>query len=415
MSGGPTEGQRARERAVRIVRTLRDHGHTAYLAGGCVRDELLGLDPKDYDVATDAEPGVISSLFPRTSEVGAAFGVVLVHHGPGRVTEVATFRKDFGYADKRRPDRVEFTDAEHDARRRDFTINALFLDPFEPDESKRVIDFVGGREDLTRGIVRAVGDPAERLDEDHLRALRAVRFACRLGFRLDDATAAAITTHAAALAGVSRERIGDEVRRMLGHPSRADAVVLLTRLGLDAPVLNEPHTETGVALLGGLPGDASVPLALTAWAIDRHGPGAGEHAAAWRDALCLSNDERDSVGRILKHLDMLRSGWIGLPVAGQKRAAASPGFGEARTLLALIDPDAEAAVARRLDELAGIGTGLWPEPFLDGGILIQMGLRPGPDFARILNGVFDAQLEGRVNDRDEAERLARELADDRGV
>ncbi len=416
MSDGPNEGGGPRERAVRIVRTLRDHGHTAYLAGGCVRDELLGLSPQDYDVATDAEPGVIASLFPRTSEVGAAFGVVLVHHGPGRVTEVATFRKEFGYSDKRRPDRIEFSDARHDARRRDFTINALFLDPFEPDESKRVIDYVGGVEDLKRGVVRAVGDPDERLAEDHLRALRAVRFACRLGFRLDEATAEAITEHAAELAGVSRERVGEEIRRMLTGPARAEAVRLLTRLGLDAPVLDEPHRDTEPGLLGELPGDASVPLALAAWAIDRHGPeGAAGCVAAWRASLCLSNDERDTMRRILEHLGSLRGGWSGLSVAGQKRAAASRGFDGARVLLRLLDPAAEARVARRLGELAGIGEGLWPEPYLDGSILIDMGLTPGPDFARILNAVYDAQLEGRVSDRAGAERMARELAGVSGV
>ncbi|HHN77166.1 MAG TPA: hypothetical protein ENK11_00625, partial [Phycisphaerales bacterium] len=254
------------------------------------------------------------------------------------------------------------------------------------------------------------------LAEDHLRALRAVRFACRLGFRLDGATADAITEHAAELAGVSRERIGDEIRRMLAGPARAEAVRLLTRLGLDAPVLNEPHTDAEPVLLAGLPDDASVPLALSAWAIDRHGPDeAAERAAAWRGALCLSNDERDTVRRILEHLESLRSGWGGLPVAGQKRAAASRGFDEARVLLRLIDPDAEARVKARLDELAGIGEGLWPEPYLDGKILIEMGLTPGPDFARILNTVYDAQLEGRVSDRAGAERMARELAEGFGV
>ncbi|MBZ0170895.1 MAG: CCA tRNA nucleotidyltransferase [Phycisphaerales bacterium] len=410
-----SEHDRARRHAVEIVRTLRDHGHTAYLAGGCVRDELLGLTPTDYDVATDAEPGVITALFARTSEVGAAFGVVLVHHGPGRVTEVATFRKDFEYGDKRRPDRVEFTDAEHDAQRRDFTINALFLDPLESDESKQVIDHVGGVEDLSHRVVRAVGDPNARLNEDHLRALRAVRFACRLGFELDPATAAAIRMHAADLTGVSRERIGDEMRKMLIHPSRVAAAGWLQALGLDAPTLDEPTSKLPPVVLAGLPEAASFPLALAAWAIDRHGEGAACSVPRWRAAMCLSNDERDAVERILAMLDELRGPWFVAPVAGQKRAAAAAGFAEAQVLLGIIEPMTANRVSARIDELRGVGMGLWPEPFLDGEVLIELGMDPGPSFARILNGVYDAQLDGRVMDRAAAERLARELSVAPGV
>lgn len=410
-----SEHDRARRHAVEIVRALRDHGHTAYLAGGCVRDELLGLTPTDYDVATDAEPGVITSLFARTSEVGAAFGVVLVHHGPGRVTEVATFRKDFGYSDKRRPDRVEFTDAEHDALRRDFTINALFLDPLHPDEPERVIDYVGGVEDLSRRVVRAVGDPSERFDEDHLRTLRAVRFACRLDFDLDPQTATAIRADAADLVGVSRERIGDELRKMLTHPSRAGAAEWLQSLGVDAPVLDEPNATPPLPVLGGLPDRASFPLALAAWAIDRHGDGAADVASRWRDSLCLSNDERDAFGRILAALDDLCGPWFEAVVARQKRAAAAAGFAEARVLLGITEPQTADHVAARLDDLEGIGMGLWPEPFLDGEVLIGLGMQPGPAFARILNGVYDAQLDGRVTDRSGAERLARELRGGEGV
>ncbi|USN99766.1 MAG: CCA tRNA nucleotidyltransferase [Phycisphaeraceae bacterium] len=409
-----SEHDRARRDAVEIVRTLRDHGHAAYLAGGCVRDELLGLTPTDYDVATDAVPSAITSQFDRTSEVGAAFGVVLVHHARGRVTEVATFRKDFEYGDKRRPDRVEFTDAEHDARRRDFTINALFLDPLEPDAARQVIDFVGGQDDLTRRLVRAVGDPDERLAEDHLRALRAVRFACRLGFEIDPRTADAIRAHTADLAGVSRERIGEELRKMLTHPARARAANWLQNLGLDAPALGEARSDAAPDVLGGLGEAASFPLALAAWAIDRHGLGVA-CGPAWRDALCLSNDERDMFERILETLGELRGPWFDLDVAGQKRAAAAGGFAEARALLGIIDPSRAAGLDERMDHLATIGMGMWPRPFLDGAALIEMGMQPGPVFARILNGVYDAQLDGRVSDRAHAERLARNLSDGSGV
>lgn len=439
----------ARSRAVEIVRTLRDAKHTAYLAGGCVRDELLGLVPTDYDVATDAEPGVITSLFERTSEVGAAFGVVLVHHGPGRVTEVATFRKDFAYEDKRRPSRVEFTTAEHDAERRDFTVNALFLDPLDdagepvPEvdgrEGGTVIDYVGGRADLEAGVIRAVGVPDDRLAEDHLRALRAVRFACRLGFDLDPATANAIRAHAAELAGVSRERIGEEIRKMLAHPARARAAGLLQSLGLDRPSLLEDHREAEPAVLGRLDRDAGFPLALAAWAIDRHGSvnggsGGGDRdshdladlgaaelgeiakaASRWRSALCLSNDERDAVDRMLETLGILRGIWKDAEVSHQKRVVAAPSFSDAMALLRILDPGGAASVEARIDELAGIGMGLRPRPLLDGDALIALGLQPGPSFTRILTGVYDAQLDGRVADLAGAERLARELAGGNGV
>ncbi|MEM1423575.1 MAG: CCA tRNA nucleotidyltransferase, partial [Planctomycetota bacterium] len=227
-----------RDSAVRIVRTLAGAGHAAYFAGGCVRDELLGSEPKDYDVATDATPDEVEAAFRNTKPVGKSFGVILVRDGSS-VTEVATFREEGAYTDKRRPDEVRFADAEADAHRRDFTINALFLDPLDTrdDQRGRVIDFVGGLEDLERGVVRAVGDPAERLAEDHLRALRAVRFAARFAFPIEERTADAIRAHASALEGVSRERIGDELRRILAHPRRAEGVRTIHALALDAPVL----------------------------------------------------------------------------------------------------------------------------------------------------------------------------------
>src|SRR5690348_11567666 len=169
-----------REDAVQIVQALRAAGHAAYFAGGCVRDLLLGMEPKDYDVATDAPPQKVRSLFRNTQAVGQAFGVILVRLGRS-VVEVATFRSDGAYVDGRRPSEVRFTTAEEDARRRDFTINGLFLDPLgagtEPGVEGRVIDYVGGREDLRAKVIRAIGDPDARFEEDHLRLLRAVRFA----------------------------------------------------------------------------------------------------------------------------------------------------------------------------------------------------------------------------------------------
>ena len=226
--------EHARGTAASIVRRLREAGHVAYFAGGCVRDELLGLDPVDYDVATDARPDAIQAMFRKTAAVGASFGVVLVKEAGG-VVEVATFRSDGPYSDSRRPDRVEFADAAHDAQRRDFTINALFLDPLAAEDSAsihgHVIDHVGGMADLRARVIRAVGDPERRLAEDHLRALRAVRFAARFGFAIEQGTASAIREHASDLEGVSRERVGDELRRMFLAETRAEAAGVPRRAG----------------------------------------------------------------------------------------------------------------------------------------------------------------------------------------
>ena len=176
-----------REDAARVVEELRAGGHVAYFAGGCVRDMLLGLEPKDFDVATDAPPERVRKLFRNSQAVGAAFGVILVRTG-GSSVEVATFRSDGAYLDGRHPEHVRFTTAEEDARRRDFTINGLFFDPISGD----VIDYVGGREDLAARWIRAIGEPGARFAEDHLRMLRAIRFAARFDFAIEANTAAAI-------------------------------------------------------------------------------------------------------------------------------------------------------------------------------------------------------------------------------
>jgi poly(A) polymerase len=398
----------AREAATGIVRTLRGAGHTAYFAGGCVRDELLGLAPTDFDVATDATPERIKGLFPRTDEVGASFGVVLVKTARATV-EVATFRSDGPYSDRRRPDVVHFSTPERDAARRDFTINALFLDPLAPAEDGargRVIDFVGGRDDMRRRVLRAVGDPGARLAEDHLRALRAVRFAARLGLAIDPATATAIRAHAAQLKGVSRERIGEEVKRMLTDPRRARAVELLRDLRLEAPVLNEPERGGGLASLAGLGDGAAYAEALAAWALDRgQGPGA---AGVWRRSLCLSNEDREAMRGILEAVDLIEGRWAGLGVAGRKRAAARACFGPGLGLVSLRNSGLGGHVRAEVEELAR--TGLAPAPILTGEDLIAMGLEPGPLFRRVLDGVYDAQLEGRVAQKEEARVLAKALA-----
>lgn len=418
-----------------IVRRLRDSGHVSYFAGGCVRDELLGLAPTDYDVATDAPPQRIQSLFKRTAEVGAAFGVVLVTPGKeegaaDRVTvEVATFRSDGPYSDSRRPDVVTFSTPEADAKRRDFTVNALFLDPLDETlrPGGRVIDFVGGEADLKRRVIRAVGDPEARLAEDHLRALRAVRFAARLGFKIDPTTQAAIAAHTRELRGVSRERIGEEMRKMLAHPSRARAVAMLEELGLDAPVLEEPARRTGLKLMHGLSAEGiGLAESLAAWALDRGlvitGPAAGAGSVAarlvarYRKALCLSNDERDRVIGVLETLAALEEHWDDAGVARQKRIVGGGStFWSALALLGAREPVREAAVRRRVEELNASPGGIAPEPFVDGDDLIEEGLKPGPRFKVLLERVYDAQLEGRVRNKAEAIAAARELERGQGV
>ena len=256
--------------ALHVVAALRAAGHQAYLAGGCVRDLLLGREPKDYDVATSATPDLVLNLFPRTFAVGAHFGVVLVADGDedGYVTtEVATFRSDGAYSDGRHPDAVRYTaSAEEDVRRRDFTINGLLLDPDkmlgrEVDEGTHpghkdkhgsrvghpaVIDHVGGLADLDAGVVRAIGQPGERFEEDHLRMMRGVRFAARFGFELDAGTATAMRRLAAKTAAVSRERVRDELTKMLTEGQARRAFELLDATGLLKEVLPEIARMKGV-------------------------------------------------------------------------------------------------------------------------------------------------------------------------
>ncbi len=419
-----TSNQNARQAAQRIVRELRNAGHTAYFAGGCVRDELLGLEPTDYDIATDAIPERIRELFARTAHVGAAFGVVLVSVG-SQTIEVATFRADGPYSDRRRPDSVTFSDRESDAKRRDFTVNALFLDPqAKPTDTDRalgarghVIDLVNGLPDLQAKILRAVGKPEERLAEDHLRALRAVRFAARLDFAVEDSTAQAIRAHASDLVGVSRERIGDELRRILQHPSRSRAVKLLSNLELDSPVFNEPPHPGPWPVVDALP-DTECPFAfaLAALAVDRHGQDLPVDAVArrWRSALMLSNDERTTLENTLSLAIKLRTSWADASVAQRKRWASTPHFEWALHLNCQSKPLVETIQAD-IEALAKTHGGLNPTPLADGQALIDAGLMPGPAFGAILQALYDLQLEGRITTKAQAIAKARELEADSSV
>lgn len=401
---------RAAGPAVEIIRKLSAHGHQALLAGGCVRDLLLGNWPEDYDVATDATPERIGQLFRRTRRVGAQFGVVLVRQR-GRWVEVATFRADAPYLDGRRPSAVTFSDARHDAQRRDFTVNGMFLDPL----SGTVIDYVGGRADLAARVIRAIGEPAERFAEDHLRLIRAVRFAARLGFEIEPVTLAALKTHAPRLATVAAERVREELEKMLTHASRRRAFTLLAETGLLAylwpgAAWTPDQLAAADALLARLTGPVSFPLALAVLLADR-GPAELERTAR---ALCCSNEQRERLIWLVAHqadLDQPRR----LALSGLKRLLAQPAWDDLRRWAearyrALPDGDSRrAALAERLAAIAP--EKIQPPPLVTGDDLLARGVSPGPIYKRVLDELYTRQLDEELTSREQALReLERLLA-----
>jgi tRNA nucleotidyltransferase/poly(A) polymerase len=394
---------------------------------------LLDRQPKDWDVATDAPPQRVRQLFRHTQAVGAAFGVILVHHGKSHV-EVATFRTDGVYADGRHPENVQFSTAEHDAQRRDFTINGLFLDPLDND---RVIDYVGGQEDLRHRRIRAIGEPKKRFEEDHLRLLRAVRFAARLGFAIEPITAAAIRDHAPMLTRISPERIADELRTMLPPPTRVEAWRLLHELELTPilfrfvePPAGDPDDSRSLdaifpRLVAGEPVDFFLALATAAiqwlwWASPASHTIANclekqsisRLTGAMRRALRLSNDENDGMAETLAGVAMVA---LSAPsLATLKRFLARPTSLASRHLMAAM---AEAGVLEErmvealLADLAELEqTDYAPPPLITGDDLTAAGLKPGRMFKRILDAVYDAQLESRVTTKSAAMEVALAIA-----
>jgi len=404
-------GTLERGAAVRTIEILRTAGHESYLAGGCVRDELLGFEPKDYDVATGARPEQIASLFARTASVGAAFGVMLVRDF-GPAIEVATFRADGPYTDSRRPDRVEFSTPDRDARRRDFTINALFLDPDRRGED-RVIDLVGGLDDIRDRVLRAVGDPGARLEEDHLRALRGVRFAAKYALTIERSTARAIRENASALSGVSVERIGAEVRAMMAHPSRARAARLIHELGLEDAIFGSRVGAHRLRTIESLDERADAMTALAAWAHDRIGGSVLDvqraRGSGMRGALDLSRDDADALAHTLGFAGAVLGGWGSMGVAARKRLASSRRAEQGALLLEAVSPTTHARYIGDRDALASDGVGLAPAPLITGDELIGAGFTPGPAFGATIDAVYDAQLERRVTTRGEALDLARSM------
>jgi poly(A) polymerase len=427
--------------ALEIAGALRDRGHQAYLVGGCVRDRLLGIEPKDYDISTDAPPDLVASYFPGSELVGAHFGVVLVTRANEAQVEVATFRSEGEYADGRRPTEVRFeTDPALDARRRDFTINGLLEDPF----SGRVLDFVGGVADLERQSIRAIGDPLERFREDHLRMLRAVRFAARLNFSIEPVTFGALRQEAHCIAKISSERIRDELLRILTEGGARRGLELLDQARLLRHVLPEVKAFQGVEqppefhpegdvwkhvllmleqlehpsptlALGVLLHDVGKPPTFRVAdriRFDAHAEVGATMAADILSRLKIPNDENDRVTSLVanhmrfKDVQQMRLSTL-------KRFLRLPHFEEHLELHRLDclasngRTDSYEYVRGKLAELAQ--EELRPPRLLTGRDLIDAGYRPGPEFGRALEAVETAQLEGEIQSTGQALALARSI------
>ena len=422
--------------ATDIARRLQQAGHTAYFAGGCVRDELLGLDPHDYDIATSAKPAEVQKLFPHTQAVGAHFGVILVMEH-GRAFEVATFRSDHEYIDGRRPEMVTFSTPEEDAARRDFTINGMFHDPV----ADKFIDFVGGQDDLKSKTLRAIGDPVARFREDKLRLLRAVRFAARFGYEIDPATWDAIKTHAADIHAVSAERIREELVKILDHANRVRGFDLLDQSGLLKEILPEIeklkgceqpaqfHPEGDVfvhtrAMLELLPPDAPVAVALSVLFHDIGKPPTFRYHAH-EDRIRFSGHDRvgaEMTERVMERLrfsraeidrtvEAVRQHMVfkdvqNMRTAKLKRFMAREGFAEELELHRVDCQSSHGALDNydflktKAEEFAN--EPLIPPPLVTGHDLMALGWKPGPHFGPVLEAVQTAQLEGTLTTSEEA-------------
>ncbi len=413
---GPDASTPQRAFALEVVERLRSRGYQALWAGGCVRDLLLGRLPADYDVATDARPEQVQQLFRRTVAVGASFGVIVVVGGRHRGdVEVATFRSDGAYIDGRRPESVVFSSPEEDALRRDFTINGMFYDPV----ADRVIDYVGGRDDLEAGVVRAIGDPRARFDEDKLRLLRAVRFAARFGFDLESQTRAAVEAMADLVTVVAAERITHELRKMLEHPQRSKAMRMTLDVGLLGPILprvdamaaRETDWRITLDALERLGSEVELPLALATLLnrIDSGETTLEQFADDLARDLRLSNAERTRLTWLVSCRNVLVEA-PNLAISTLKRILAEPGIDDLIRLhevLAWADDRSSDHVVFVRNYLCSQPDGpIDPPPLITGRDLIALGLKPGPHFAALLDRVRDAQLENGVTTPDQARQLA---------
>src|ERR1700730_7868683 len=418
-----------------IVSRLREGGHVAYFAGGCVRDIVRGETPKGFDIATDATPEVVQKIFPRTYAVGAHFGVIVVLENEFQF-EVATFRSDDVYVDGRRPSAVHFSSPQEDAKRRDFTINGMFFDP----EKNEVIDFVGGRADLEARLIRAIGDPAQRFAEDRLRMLRAVRFATMLDYKIDKQTWEALVAHAPAITEISAERIREELVRIFLSPNRVRGWDLLDESGLVRAILPEIEPMKGCAqpeqfhpegdvfqhtrlMLQLLPAKVSVPLVFSVIFHDvakpptattdetgrirfnAHDRIGAEMTETIMERLRFSRAEIDAtVEMVRQHIvfkDVPR-----MRLAKLKRFMARPTFEEELELHRVDCASSHRMMEnyefllKKREEFAN--EPIIPPPLVRGDDLIAMGLKPSPKFGEILEAVETRQLEGALKDRQQA-------------
>ena len=426
-----------------LLSRLREAGHRAFFVGGCARDMVLGLPPREYDIATSATPDEVAKLFEHTIPVGASFGVMLVIVGSMRF-EVATFRRDESYSDGRHPDTVSYsTSEEEDVLRRDFTINGMLYDPF----TEEVIDYTGGLEDLKLGVVRTIGRPEERFTEDKLRLVRAVRFAARYGFKIDDETFRAIKSLADGIIQVSGERIRDELVKIVSQRNPGAGLMLLSESGLLEYILPEVEIMRGVEqppefhpegdvfvhtcmvldeLYKNEDGDVSTTLAMAGLLHDVGKPptftvtdrirfnGHDKLGAEMSREICrrlkFSNKEIDTICELvrehLKFKDVFH-----MKKSTLKRFVRMPYFEEhmalhkADCLASHGMLDAYDFVMERLEEFRLADEEIKPAPLITGKDLIRMGYKPGPMFKEILNFVEEAQLEGEINNEKEAEEI----------
>ena len=392
-----------KQAAIEIINKLHRSGFQALLAGGCVRDMLLCRPANDYDVATDAEPAEVIKLFKRTLKVGAKFGVVMVLAG-GQQIEVATFRSETGYADGRHPGSVKFTSPIEDAKRRDFTINAMFYDPVK----KEIIDYVDGRADLEKRIVRTVGIPKERFDEDYLRMLRAVRFSAQLGFGIEPKTWSAVCANAKNIIRISGERIAMELEGILISPNRSIGASMLITSGLAGAVFHgftSRQSEMAVRVLEHLRKKVDFALALAALFV------------AWPTEAALEKMKVLKLSRNqIKHIKFLLAGRGKLlnkdmSLSELKLIAAEPYFRDLYELQRAIQKAEKKSVAalvtlrRRIKALGDIE--LKPRPILNGDELIELGAVPGPTLGQLAQEMYIAQLEGQLETKKYAHQWVR--------
>lgn len=391
-----------KQAAIKILRKLRSNGFEALLAGGCVRDMLLGQRAKDYDVATNAQPNEVTGLFERTLKVGAKFGVIIVLIENQQV-EVATFRTETDYVDGRHPATVKFSTAAEDASRRDFTINGMFYDPLK----KEVIDYVDGQADLRAKIVRTIGKPIDRFSEDYLRMLRAVRFSTQLGFAIEPRTWSAICTNSSKISQISGERISIELEGILVNPNRAAGTAMLFDSGLAEavfPGLLSKHRKNAIEVLGRLQKNIDFALALAALFVGCE----TNYAIELCRVLKLSKSQNKHIKFLLANRGKLLNDSMSL--ADLKKILAEPYFDDLFEFQRAIQiaeggTSNTAALDNLSDRIKELGdVELRPDPLLNGHDLIRLGAVPGPALGQLSQELYIAQLEGKLQNSKQAEQ-----------